>query len=115
VQIALALVLTIVSACALDLGYLLQHAVAARLPALSLRRPIASVRSLLLEPRWLIGSGILSSHECASNTDRVKRFMSSRSGTAGGVSADAFSRRTPHLGLIMRVFADSRAWQCHNP
>jgi drug/metabolite transporter (DMT)-like permease len=58
VQIALALVLTIVSACALDLGYLLQHDVAARLPPLSLRRPIASVRSLLAEPRWLIGSGI---------------------------------------------------------
>jgi hypothetical protein len=58
VQIALALVLTIVSACALDLGYLLQHEVATRLPPLSLRRPVASVRSLLAEPRWLIGSGI---------------------------------------------------------
>lgn len=57
-QIALALMITIVSACALDLGYLLQHEVAARLPPLSLRRPLASVRSLLVEPRWLIGSGI---------------------------------------------------------
>jgi hypothetical protein len=47
VQIALALVLTIVSACGLDLGYLLQHEVASRLPPLSLRRPIASLRSLL--------------------------------------------------------------------
>jgi drug/metabolite transporter (DMT)-like permease len=58
VQIALALMLTIVSACALDLGYLLQHDVAARLPPLSLRRPVASVRSFLAERRWLIGSGI---------------------------------------------------------
>jgi hypothetical protein len=58
VQIAVALVLTIFSACTLNLGYLLQHDVAARLPPLSLRRPIASVRSLLVEPRWLIGSGI---------------------------------------------------------
>jgi drug/metabolite transporter (DMT)-like permease len=58
VQIALALVLTIVSACALDLGYLLQHDVAARLPPLSLRRPLASVRSLLSEPRWLAGAGV---------------------------------------------------------
>ena len=57
-QIALALVLTIVSACALDLGYLLQHDVAARLPPLSLRRPVASVRSLLSEPRWLAGAGV---------------------------------------------------------
>jgi hypothetical protein len=58
VQLALALVLTIVSACALDLGYLLQHDVAASLPPLSLRRPIASLRSLFVEPRWLIGSGV---------------------------------------------------------
>src|SRR5215813_10473626 len=57
-QIALALVLTIVSTCALELGYLLQHAVASRLPPLSLRRPVASVRSLLVEPRWLLGFGV---------------------------------------------------------
>jgi drug/metabolite transporter (DMT)-like permease len=58
VQIALALVLTIISTCALNLGYLLQHGVAARLPPLSLRKPMASLRSLVVEPRWLIGSGI---------------------------------------------------------
>ena len=58
VQIALALVLTIVSACGLNLGYLLQHEVASSLPPLSLRRPIASLRSLLVERRWLLGFGI---------------------------------------------------------
>jgi len=58
VQIALALVLTIISACALNLGYVFQHDVAASVPALSLRRPIASLRSLLREPRWLIGFAI---------------------------------------------------------
>jgi drug/metabolite transporter (DMT)-like permease len=57
VQIALAVVLTIGSTCALNLGYLLQHGVAASLPPLTLRRPIASLRSLLVERRWLIGSG----------------------------------------------------------
>ena len=57
-QIALALVLTIVSACSLNLGYLLQHDVASSLPPLSLRRPIASFRSLVVERRWLIGFGI---------------------------------------------------------
>lgn len=57
-QIALALLLTIVSACSLDLGYLLQHGVAKSLPPLSLRRPVASARSLLVEPLWLIGSAI---------------------------------------------------------
>jgi len=58
VRIALALALTIVSACALNLGYLFQHDVASRLPPLSLRRPIASVRSLLVERRWLLGAGV---------------------------------------------------------
>ncbi len=57
-QIALALVLTIVSTCALDLGYLLQHQAASSLPPLSLRRPIASLRSLLSERRWLLGFGV---------------------------------------------------------
>ena len=57
-QIALALVLTLVSACALNLGYLLQHSVASSVPTLSLRRPVASVRSLLVERRWLLGLGV---------------------------------------------------------
>src|SRR5256714_12656320 len=55
---ALALVLTIISACGLNLGYRLQHDVGASLPPLSLRRPIASLRSLLVERRWVIGFGV---------------------------------------------------------
>ena len=57
-QIAFALVITLISACALNLGYLLEHSVASQLPPLSLRRPIASVKSLLGNPRWLLGFGI---------------------------------------------------------
>ena len=57
-QIALALVLTLVSACAQDLGYLLQHAVAASVAPLSIRRPAASIRSLLGRRRWLVGMGV---------------------------------------------------------
>lgn len=57
-QIALALVLTLVSACALNLGYLFQHEVASDVPPLSLRRPIASLRSLLVRKRWLLGMGV---------------------------------------------------------
>ena len=56
--IALALVLTLVSACAQDLGYLLQHAVAASVAPLSIRRPAASIRSLLGRRRWLVGMGV---------------------------------------------------------
>jgi hypothetical protein len=57
-QIALALVLTLVSTSALNLGYLLQHKAASGLPPLSLRRPIASLRSLLTERQWLLGFGV---------------------------------------------------------
>jgi hypothetical protein len=56
-QIALALVITLVSACLLNLGYLLEHSVASKVPPLSLRRPIKSVRSLLGNRRWLLGFG----------------------------------------------------------
>jgi hypothetical protein len=58
VRIALALTMTVLSACCLDLGYLLQHGVASKLPALSLRRPVASLRSLLGNLRWLAGIGV---------------------------------------------------------
>jgi hypothetical protein len=58
VQIALALVLTIFSACALDYGYLMQSEVAAKVPPLSLRHPIESVKSLLEQKRWLVGGGV---------------------------------------------------------
>jgi len=58
VQIALALAITVVSACCLDLGYLLQHNVAAKVPALSLRRPVTSLRSLLGNRFWLAGIGV---------------------------------------------------------
>ena len=57
-QIALALVLTIISACALDVGYLVQYSVASTLPPLSIRRPVGAVRSLLVQKRWLAGGGI---------------------------------------------------------
>ncbi len=56
-QIALALLITIVSACFLNLGYLLEHSVASKLPPLSLRHPIVSLQSLLLNRRWLLGFG----------------------------------------------------------
>lgn len=56
-QIALALVITLVSASLLNVGYLLEHSVASKAPPLSLRHPVASVRSLLGNRRWLLGFG----------------------------------------------------------
>jgi hypothetical protein len=54
-QIALALAVTLVSACALNVGYLLEHSAVRTLPALSFRHPLTSVRLLLGTPRWFAG------------------------------------------------------------
>jgi hypothetical protein len=54
-HIAFALLITLISACLLNVGYLLQHSVASQAPPLSLRHPVASVRSLLGNRRWLLG------------------------------------------------------------
>ena len=59
-QLALALAITVVSACCLNLGYLLEHSVASKVPALSVRRPVASLKSLLGNRRWLAGLGVES-------------------------------------------------------
>ena len=47
--------LALVSAGALNWGYFVQHAVAAALPPLSLRRPLRSLRLLFGARRWLVG------------------------------------------------------------
>ena len=57
-QLVLALFVTIVSACCLNLGYLLEHGAASKLPPLTLKRPIASMAMLLGNVRWLLGFGI---------------------------------------------------------
>lgn len=57
-QIAFALLVTIVSACALNVGYLIEHSVASSLPPLSARRPLRSAQALLGQRRWLLGFGI---------------------------------------------------------
>jgi hypothetical protein len=47
--------LTLVSTCAISGGYLLEHRAASRLPSLSPRRPLRSVRLLLGSCGWLQG------------------------------------------------------------
>jgi hypothetical protein len=54
-KIALALAVTLVSACALNVGYLLEHSAVKTMSPLSIRRPFAAVRLLLGTPRWLAG------------------------------------------------------------
>lgn len=57
-ETAAALVATLVSACALNAGYLIEHSVASKLPPLSPRHPLRSARLLLGQRRWLFGFGI---------------------------------------------------------
>ena len=54
-QTVLALLLTLVSAVAINWGYLIEHGAASTLPPLSGRRPLHSVRLLLGSRRWLHG------------------------------------------------------------
>ncbi|HEY3946007.1 MAG TPA: hypothetical protein VGL78_12340 [Solirubrobacteraceae bacterium] len=54
-QIGLALLITLVSALALNWGYLREHDAAITLPPLSLARPLRSARLLLASRRWLTG------------------------------------------------------------
>jgi hypothetical protein len=49
------LALALVSAAALNWGYVAQHGAASALPPLSLRRPLRSLASLFRERRWLAG------------------------------------------------------------
>jgi hypothetical protein len=58
VEILLALTVTLLSACALNIGYLIEHSVVKDLPPLSGRRPVHSLRVLLGNRRWLLGFGI---------------------------------------------------------
>jgi len=58
VEIAGALIITVVSACSLNVGYLIEHSVASQLPPLSPRHPLRSARLLLGQRRWLLGFGV---------------------------------------------------------
>jgi hypothetical protein len=54
-ELAGGLVLALASAAALNWGYFVQHGVASALPPLTLRRPLASLRLLFGNLRWLVG------------------------------------------------------------
>ncbi|HEU5362988.1 MAG TPA: hypothetical protein VFU56_06565 [Gaiellaceae bacterium] len=54
-RLGVALVLSLLSAVALNWGYLAQHGAARELPPLSLRAPIRSLRSLFGDLSWLAG------------------------------------------------------------
>lgn len=59
-KLALALVATLASSCALNVGYLLEHGAVGKLPPLTIRSPLTSLRRLLGSRRWLLGFAIES-------------------------------------------------------
>jgi len=54
------LVLSFLSAVAINWSYSTQHNAVATMPALSLRRPVDGIRSLLRSTAWLVGFGVES-------------------------------------------------------
>ncbi|MGN6798734.1 MAG: hypothetical protein ACTHKS_11345 [Gaiellaceae bacterium] len=57
-NLTVALLLSLLSATALQWGYLAQHGAARELPALSLRAPIRSLRSLFSDLSWFAGFAV---------------------------------------------------------
>jgi hypothetical protein len=55
IQVLVGLLLTLASACALNWGYFREHSAASKLPPLSVRRPLRTVRLLLGSRAWLTG------------------------------------------------------------
>jgi hypothetical protein len=53
----LGLIITIASSLALNAGYVLQHLGSTKAPAVDVRRPVATVRSLLRSRLWVLGIG----------------------------------------------------------
>jgi drug/metabolite transporter (DMT)-like permease len=60
VKLALALAATLASSCALNVGYLLEHGAVGRMPPLTIRAPLTTLRRLLGSRRWLLGFAIES-------------------------------------------------------
>jgi drug/metabolite transporter (DMT)-like permease len=56
-RLAIGLVLALLSAAALNVGFFVQHGEAAKLPPLSLRRPVRSLAALFTNWRWIAGFG----------------------------------------------------------
>jgi hypothetical protein len=57
VNLAAGLLLALVSAMALNVGYFVQHGAANTMVKLSLRHPVASVRLLVTNRQWMLGYG----------------------------------------------------------
>jgi hypothetical protein len=100
------LVLALVSATAINWGYLLMHQAATALPPLSLRHPIRSIRALFTVPRWLIGfvAGIVGWVFYVAAL-KLAPLSLVQAASAGGIGVLALLvARTTHVPLSRREF-----------
>jgi hypothetical protein len=100
------LVLALVSATAINWGYLLMHQAASALPPLSLRHPIRSIRGLFSVPRWVIGfaAGIVGWVFYVAAL-KLAPLSLVQAASAGGIGVLALLvARTTHVPLARREF-----------
>ena len=108
-MIAAGLALAVVSAVAINGGYALQHAAAAGLPPLTLRRPVESARLLLRHRRWLAGFlGGIGGWVLYVTALRLAPLSLVQAASAGGIAVLAVGggrRLRPHerLGVAAAV------------
>jgi hypothetical protein len=106
VSLAGGLVLALVSATAINWGYLLMHQAASALPPLSLRHPIRSLRGLFSVPRWVIGfvAGIVGWVFYVAAL-KLAPLSLVQAASAGGIGVLALLvARTTHVPLARREF-----------
>jgi hypothetical protein len=100
------LVLALVSATAINWGYLLMHQAASALPPLSLRHPIRSIRGLFSVLRWVIGfaAGIVGWVFYVAAL-KLAPLSLVQAASAGGIGVLALLvARTTHVPLARREF-----------
>jgi hypothetical protein len=106
VSLAGGLVLALVSATAINWGYLLMHQAASALPPLSLRHPIRSIRGLFSVPRWVIGflAGVVGWVFYVAAL-KLAPLSLVQAASAGGIGVLALLvARTTHVPLSRREF-----------
>jgi drug/metabolite transporter (DMT)-like permease len=103
-QTAIALVLALVSTTLVNVAYLREHDAAAKLPVLSMRRPLHSARVLLSDRSWLLGFGMESGGFLLYAAALALASLALvQSVAAGGIGVLAFaSARLAHRPLTRR-------------
>jgi hypothetical protein len=104
VQTAIALFLALVSTTLVNIAYLREHDAAAKLPVLSMRRPLHSARVLLSDRSWLLGFGMESGGFLLYAAALALASLALvQSVAAGGIGVLAFaSARLAHRPLTTR-------------